>query len=76
MNSKLIIPLLLSALALMGTPMASARPGYLEPFNQHHDTVETGLDSCTNCHNGEARNFYGRAYAGNGGNFTIIENLD
>lgn len=76
MNNKLIIILLLSALALMGTPMASARPSFLTAFNQHYDTVDTRLDSCTTCHNGEARNPYGRAYAGSGRNFTIIENLD
>lgn len=76
MNYKLIIILLLAVIALMGAPMVSARPNYLESFNQHYETEGTKLDSCTTCHSGEARNPYGRAYAGSGKNFTEIENLD
>jgi len=76
MNNKLIVILLLAAVVLMGTQMASARPSYLTSFNQHYDTAGTRLDSCATCHNGEARNPYGRAYAGSGRNFVAIENLD
>lgn len=75
----MIISLLVSLLAVMvllGASMASARPNYLEAFNQHYDTGGTKLDSCSICHSGEARNPYGRAYAGSGKNFTAIENLD
>ncbi len=60
----------------MGAPSASARTSYLESFNQHYDTGDTKLDSCSICHSGEARNPYGKAYAQNGKNFTAIENLD
>ncbi|WP_440945290.1 PGF-CTERM sorting domain-containing protein [Methanosarcina sp. T3] len=76
MNNKLIIILLLAAVALMGAPMASAKSSYLASFNQHYDTGDTRLDSCSTCHTGEARNPYGRAYAGSGRNFKAIENLD
>jgi hypothetical protein len=61
---------------LMGAPMASAKPNFLTSFNQHYDTAGTRLDSCATCHNGEARNPYGRAYSGSGRNFAAIENLD
>jgi cobalamin biosynthesis Mg chelatase CobN len=76
MKSKLVIISLLAVMVLLGTSMASARPTYLETFNQHYDTEGTKLDSCSTCHSGEARNPYGRAYAGSGKNFTAIENLD
>ncbi|WP_156164116.1 MULTISPECIES: PGF-CTERM sorting domain-containing protein [unclassified Methanosarcina] len=67
---------MLAVVALIGAPMASAKPNYLTSFNQHYDTAGTRLDSCATCHNGEARNPYGRAYAGSGKNFVAIENLD
>jgi hypothetical protein len=76
MKYKQIIILLLALIALMGAPSASARPSYLESFNQHYDTGGTKLDSCSTCHSGEARNLYGKAYAENGKSFTAIENLD
>lgn len=76
MNYKLIIILLVAVVALMGAPMASAKPNFLTSFNQHYETAGTRLDSCTTCHNGEAINPYGRAYLGSGKNFTSIENLD
>ncbi len=67
---------LLAVIFLVGAPMVSARPSYLESFNQRYDTEGTKLDSCTTCHDGEARNPYGTAYSGSGRNFTAIENLD
>ena len=76
MNHKLIIILLLAVAALMGTPTASAKSSFLTSFNQHYDTAGTRLDSCTTCHNGGGGNPYGRAYFGNGRDFTAIENLD
>lgn len=76
MNNKLIIVSFLAVIVLMGTPMASARPSFLTSFNQYYDTAGTRLDSCATCHSGEARNPYGRAYAGSGKNFAAIENLD
>ncbi|KKG10056.1 hypothetical protein EO92_02055 [Methanosarcina sp. 2.H.A.1B.4] len=76
MNYKLIIISLLAVVALMGAPMASAKPSFLTSFNQHYETAGTRLDSCTTCHNGEAINPYGRAYLGSGRDFTSIENLD
>ena len=76
MNYKPIIILLVAVVALMGAPMASAKPSFLTSFNQHYDTAGTRLDSCATCHNGEARNPYGRAYSGSGRNFAAIENLD
>ena len=76
MKYKLIIISLLAVVALIGAPMASAKPNFLTSFNQHYDTAGTRLDSCATCHNGEARNPYGRAYLGSGRNFAAIENLD
>ena len=76
MKYKLIIVLLVAVVALIGAPMASAKPSFLTSFNQHYDTAGTRLDSCATCHNGEARNPYGRAYSGSGRNFAAIENLD
>jgi len=67
---------LVAVVALLGAPMASAKSSFLTSFNQHYDTAGTRLDSCATCHNGEARNPYGRAYSGSGRNFTAIENLD
>jgi len=68
--------LLVAVVALIGAPMASAKPNFLTSFNQHYDTAGTRLDSCATCHNGEARNPYSRAYSGSGRNFAAIENLD
>ena len=76
MNYKLIIILLVAVVVLTGAPMASAKPSFLTSFNQHYDTAGTRLDSCATCHNGDARNPYGRAYSGSGKNFASIENLD
>lgn len=76
MKYKLIIILLVAVVALIGAPMASAKPNFLTSFNQHYDTAGTRLDSCATCHNGETRNPYGRAYSGSGRNFAAIENLD
>jgi len=76
MNYKLIIILLVAVVVLIGAPMASAKPNFLTSFNQHYDTAGTRLDSCATCHNGEAKNPYGRAYSGSGRDFAAIENLD
>jgi hypothetical protein len=76
MNYKPVIILLLAAIVLLGAHMVSARPDYLESFDQHYGTGGTRLDSCITCHDGESRNPYGKAYAASGKNFTEIENLD
>lgn len=80
MNKNLIGVVLLVILILSCSPVVTARPAYLEAYNQQYDIEDTKLDSCLNCHNnpngGGSRNPYGMAYEANGKNFGSIEALD
>ena len=80
MNNNLIAVILLVIIMLLGSPIVSARPAYMDAFNQQYDTEGTKLDSCATCHispnGGGSRNPYGMAYAANGRDFASIEALD
>lgn len=80
MEHKKIAVLLLVMITLSSIFIASARPAYLEAFNEQYGTDGTKLDSCNTCHinvnGGGARNPYGLAYAENDRDFEAIEALD
>jgi hypothetical protein len=79
MNNNLIAAVLLVTI-ILGSPVVTARPAYLEAYNQQYDIEDTKLDACLNCHispnGGGARNPYGMAYEGNDKDFASIESLD
>ncbi|MDP2216070.1 MAG: PGF-CTERM sorting domain-containing protein [Methanolobus sp.] len=80
MNNNLVAVILLVIIMLLGSPIVSARPAYLDAFNQQYDTEDTKLDACATCHinpnGGGSRNPYGMAYAASGRDFASIEALD
>ena len=80
MNNNLIAVVLLVIIMLLGSPIVSARPAYLDAFNQQYDMEGTRLDTCATCHinpsGGGSRNPYGMAYAASGRDFASIEELD
>jgi PGF-CTERM protein len=80
MNNNLVAVILLVIIMLLGSPIVSARPAYLDAFNQQYDTEGTKLDACITCHinpsGGGTRNPYGIAYAASGRDFASIEGLD
>nr|WP_321498299.1 hypothetical protein [uncultured Methanolobus sp.] len=78
MKHKLVIGLFLMTIILIGTPVISAKSGYLTSFNQHYNTGGTVLDTCDVCHsgpNGGSLDPYGRAYSYTR-SFTGIEGKD
>jgi hypothetical protein len=80
MNNNSIAAVLLVIIILLGSPIVTARPAYLEAYNQQYDIEDTKLDACLSCHNspngGGARNPYGMAYGENDRDFASIESLD
>jgi hypothetical protein len=80
MNNNLIAVVLLVTIILLGSPIVTARPAYLEAFNQQYDIEDTKLDACLTCHNspngGGSRNPYGVAYSENDRDFASIETMD
>ncbi|WP_370575762.1 PGF-CTERM sorting domain-containing protein [Methanomethylovorans sp.] len=80
MNNNSIAAVLLVIIILLGSPIVTARPAYLEAYNQQYDIEDTKLDACLNCHissnGGGPRNPYGMAYGGSDRDFASIESLD
>lgn len=80
MNNNLVAVILLVIIILLGSPIVSARPAYLDAFNQQYDTEGTRLDACATCHinpsGGGTRNPYGMAYGASGRDFASVEALD
>ncbi|TGC09112.1 PGF-CTERM sorting domain-containing protein [Methanolobus halotolerans] len=80
MRYKILAVLLSVIIILLGSFTVTARPPYLETFNEQYYTEDTKLDACLTCHNnangGGPRNPYGMAYEENGRDFASIENLD
>ena len=79
-NSYLTVLVLLVLLASLLSPIATARPPYLDAFNERYGTEDTKLDACITCHfnpgGGGPRNPYGEAYQDSGMDFAAIEDLD
>ncbi|WMW25101.1 PGF-CTERM sorting domain-containing protein [Methanolobus sediminis] len=81
MKYKFILGLvLLTSLLVFSVITVTARPDYMAAFMKQYDVTGTRLATCDMCHinpnGGGPRDSYGLAYAGNGKNFSAIEELD
>ncbi|WP_321418697.1 hypothetical protein [uncultured Methanomethylovorans sp.] len=64
---------------MIGAPMVSAKSNYLSAFNQHYNTSDTKLNTCSTCHassGGGNLNPYGMSYLINKKDFASIETID
>ncbi len=80
MNKYVTSLVLLVLVVSLCSPLATARPAYLDAFNHQYGTEDTKLDACITCHispaGGGPRNPYGSAYSASDRDLVSIETLD